>query len=141
MNDFIDRNSRNFVRIRTPQPEQLADALAAERITAQRVPDGAFEADGQNPARIGDLAAAHGVTLHELSLQRASLEEAFMAMTAEAVEYHAGPGTPAATATGAEPEIRHELGADPVPGDSGSDTSWGSDWEQGRPRNSHRKDR
>jgi ABC-2 type transport system ATP-binding protein len=39
--------------------------------------------------QIGDLAAAEGVTLHELTLQRGSLEQAFMQMTGDTVEYHA----------------------------------------------------
>ena len=40
-------------------------------------------------AAIGELAAAHGVVLHELTPQRASLEEAFMELTSDSVEYHA----------------------------------------------------
>ena len=90
MNEFIDQNSRSFVRLRTPQPEQLLDALSREGMTAALDGDGAYEVEDGDMARIGDLAAAHGVALHELSPQRASLEEAFMRMTAEAVEYHTG---------------------------------------------------
>ena len=74
MNDFIDQNSHSFVRIRTTP-----------------LPEGAFEVIDGDPARIGDLASEHGITLHELSPQRASLEEAFMQMTADSVDYHAGP--------------------------------------------------
>ncbi|RAG82301.1 ABC transporter ATP-binding protein [Streptacidiphilus pinicola] len=88
MNEFIDQNSRSFVRLRTPQPEQLLDALSREGMTASLDGNGAWEVENGDMARIGDLAAANGVTLHELSPQRASLEEAFMRMTAEAVEYH-----------------------------------------------------
>jgi ABC-2 type transport system ATP-binding protein len=96
MNEFIDKNSRSFVRLRTPQPEQLLDVLAGNGITALRDGDGAWEVENGDMARLGDLAAAHGVTLHELSPQRASLEEAFMRMTAEAVEYQSEtpPETP-----------------------------------------------
>jgi ABC-2 type transport system ATP-binding protein len=90
MNEFIDRNSRSFVRLRTPQPEQLLDALSREGITALDDGNGAWEVENGDMARIGDLAAEHRVTLHELSAQRASLEEAFMRMTAEAVEYQTG---------------------------------------------------
>lgn len=47
------------------------------------------------PERLGELAAQHQIVLHELSPQRASLEEAFMRMTADSVEYHAhAPGAP-----------------------------------------------
>jgi ABC-2 type transport system ATP-binding protein len=40
--------------------------------------------------QVGELAAGHGVTLHELSAQRASLEEAYMKLTDESVDYRAG---------------------------------------------------
>ena len=40
-------------------------------------------------ADIGELAAAHGIALHELTPQKASLEEAFMELTSDSVEYHA----------------------------------------------------
>ena len=52
--------------------------------------DGAFEIQDGDAAELGTLAAQHQLVLHELSPQRASLEEAFMRLTAEAVEYHAG---------------------------------------------------
>jgi ABC-2 type transport system ATP-binding protein len=90
MNDFIDQNSHSFVRLRTPQPETLLDTLAGAGITATRLPDGAFQVMDGDPAAIGDLARDAGVALHELSPQRASLEEAFMQMTADSVEYRTG---------------------------------------------------
>jgi ABC-2 type transport system ATP-binding protein len=103
MAEFIDRNSRTFVRIRTPEPERLLDLLAAEGIRVDRAEDGALEAVDGDPVLIGDKAAAERVVLHELSPQSASLEEAFMQLTADSVEYHAGgpeaaerpPGSPA----------------------------------------------
>ncbi|MFF7262722.1 ATP-binding cassette domain-containing protein [Streptomyces sp. NPDC008159] len=103
MADFIQRNSRAYVRVRTPQPEQLSDVLAAAGITVVRTGDGAFEVDGGKAEHIGELAARHQVVLHELSPQQASLEEAFMRLTAESVEYHAHSGAgdaPAAPAWG-----------------------------------------
>jgi ABC-2 type transport system ATP-binding protein len=42
---------------------------------------------GLDAAAIGDLAAAHGVTLHELATQGASLEDAFMDLTSESIEF------------------------------------------------------
>jgi ABC-2 type transport system ATP-binding protein len=44
---------------------------------------------GIGPAQIGDIARDHQVAIHELGVEQASLEEAFMKMTASAVEYHA----------------------------------------------------
>ena len=46
---------------------------------------------------IGDLAAANGITIHELSLQQASLEEAFMELTHDSVEYRTNTQSPAAS--------------------------------------------
>ncbi|MFE7893454.1 ABC transporter ATP-binding protein [Streptomyces sp. NPDC057412] len=93
MADFIARNSRAFVRVRSPQREQLLDVLRAEGVTPVEAGDGALEIDGGTAApRIGELAAHHGIVLHELSTQQASLEEAFMQLTAESVEYHAHTG-------------------------------------------------
>ncbi|RSS82871.1 ABC transporter ATP-binding protein [Streptomyces sp. WAC06614] len=99
MSDFIHQNSRAYVRLRSPQQEQLKDLLHAQGITAVEVPGaGALEVDGVGAERLGELAAEHRIVLHELSPQRASLEEAFMRMTADAVEYHAHaighPGAP-----------------------------------------------
>ncbi|QGV78464.1 ABC transporter ATP-binding protein [Streptomyces ficellus] len=89
MADFIHQNSRSYVRLRSPQREQLRDALHDDGLTAVDAANGTLEVDGATTERIGDLAARHGITLHELSAQRASLEEAFMQMTAASVEYHA----------------------------------------------------
>ncbi|MFC7220820.1 ATP-binding cassette domain-containing protein [Streptomyces polyrhachis] len=105
MADFIAENSRSFVRVRSPQHEQLKDAFHRAGLTAVEVGDGSFEVEGPDAAKeIGELAAQSGITLYELSPQRASLEEAFMQMTAGAVEYHAHnlnePGQTAAAPAG-----------------------------------------
>ncbi|WP_405612173.1 ATP-binding cassette domain-containing protein [Streptomyces sp. NBC_01511] len=92
MADFIHENSRSFVRLRSPQQEQIRDALHEGGHTVAQAGDGALEIDGATSEEIGELAARHGLVLHELSSQRASLEEAFMQMTAESVEYHAHSG-------------------------------------------------
>ncbi|MER5637665.1 ABC transporter ATP-binding protein [Kitasatospora sp. NPDC002227] len=92
MAEFIKQNSRSAVRIRTPHVEQLLTALATAGLRATATPDGAYEIEDGDLVHLGDLAAGHGITLHELSPQQASLEEAFMQMTADSVEYHAGNG-------------------------------------------------
>ncbi|MFI0823112.1 ABC transporter ATP-binding protein [Streptomyces roseolus] len=102
MADFILQNSRSFVRLRSPQQERLRDVLHGAGFTVVEAGNGTLEIDGASTEKLGELAAAHQLTLHELSAQRASLEEAFMQMTAGAVEYHAhgtdvhGGGEPAA---------------------------------------------
>jgi ABC-2 type transport system ATP-binding protein len=92
MADFIRENSRSFARVRSPQQEQLRDLLLEAGFTAADGADGALEIDGAGTEELGELAARHQIVLHELSAQRASLEEAFMQMTAESVEYHAHSG-------------------------------------------------
>ncbi|KUL25581.1 ATP-binding cassette domain-containing protein [Streptomyces regalis] len=96
MADFIARNSKSYVRIRTPQRELLLDVLHTAGITAVEAGNGTLEVDGGKAEQIGELAARHGVVLHELSPQQASLEEAFMQLTAESVEYHAHSAAPQA---------------------------------------------
>ncbi|MFF9484109.1 ABC transporter ATP-binding protein [Streptomyces sp. NPDC014676] len=95
MTEFIERNSRSYVRIRSPQRERLLDVLRQAGITAVESGDGALEVDGSKAEHIGELAARRQVVLHELSPQQASLEEAFMRLTAESVEYHAHAGASA----------------------------------------------
>nr|WSX49744.1 ABC transporter ATP-binding protein [Streptomyces sp. NBC_00974] len=99
MADFIHQNSRSYVRLRSPQQERLKDVLHEAGIDAISVPaTGILEIDGVESERLGELAAQHQIVLHELSPQRASLEEAFMRMTADSVEYHAhAPGAPGIT--------------------------------------------
>ncbi|WP_093799001.1 ABC transporter ATP-binding protein [Streptomyces sp. Wb2n-11] len=101
MADFIRENSRSYVRLRSPQQERLRDALHEAGITAVSRGDGTLEVDGVTSEQLGELAARHQLVLHELSPQQASLEEAFMQLTAESVEYHAhtdgaGPQSPGA---------------------------------------------
>ncbi|GAA2931917.1 ABC transporter ATP-binding protein [Streptomyces enissocaesilis] len=89
MADFIRENSRSYVRLRSPQQERLRDVLHEAGITAVGRGDGVLEADGATSEQLGELAARHQLVLHELSPQQASLEEAFMQLTAGSVEYHA----------------------------------------------------
>ncbi|MFK0120907.1 ABC transporter ATP-binding protein [Streptomyces sp. NPDC090994] len=112
MAQFIAENSRSYVRVRSPQRERLLDVLSEAGITPARTTDEALEVDGDKSEAIGELAARHRIVLHELSPQRASLEEAFMQLTAESVEYHAHDGQPAA-----QRPPRQQV--------------WGSDWRKG----------
>ncbi|BCM69519.1 MULTISPECIES: ABC transporter ATP-binding protein [unclassified Streptomyces] len=92
MADFIRANARSYVRIRSPQRERLLDVLHQAGITVVEAGGGALEVAGGKAERIGELAARHGLVLHELSPRQASLEEAFMQLTADTVEYHAHAG-------------------------------------------------
>ncbi|MFI6082010.1 ATP-binding cassette domain-containing protein [Streptomyces sp. NPDC051217] len=91
---FIARNSRSYIRIRTPEWERMREVLAAAGVTTGEGPDGTLEASGVSLETVGELIAGNGVVVHEVSPQTASLEEAFMRLTADAVEFRADSGTP-----------------------------------------------
>jgi ABC-2 type transport system ATP-binding protein len=101
MKDFVARASGAAVRVRTPSADQLVRAVGAKGATAGAGDDGSIEVRGMSAEQIGDLAFSEGIRLHELATVRASLEEAFMELTADSVEYHAdAPGRPASTMIG-----------------------------------------
>jgi ABC-2 type transport system ATP-binding protein len=87
--DFIQHSSKGSVRVRSPQTEELERLLKADGIDAERV-DGSLRLHGVTTDRVGDLAAANHLTIHELVEEMASLEAAFMEMTADSVDFHAG---------------------------------------------------
>ena len=88
MEEFIARSSGQTVRVSTPQPELLAKAVAEAGGTVITGGD-TLTVSGLIAAQVGDLAFEHGVRLHELTVVRASLEAAFMELTADSVEYRA----------------------------------------------------
>ncbi|MGC3863011.1 ABC transporter ATP-binding protein [Micromonospora chersina] len=85
--EFTRQASRATVRVRSPQATALRDLLAGPTVTITGGEPGLLEVTGLTREQIGDRAAAAGLTLHELSATEASLEEAFMTMTRDAVEY------------------------------------------------------
>jgi ABC-2 type transport system ATP-binding protein len=96
--EFIERNSVQAVRVRTPQADALVAAIrrAGGRVAAAGE---AIVIHGLAADKVGDLAYENGIRLHELALAQASLEEAFMELTAASVEFRAGGG-PAAEQAG-----------------------------------------
>lgn len=90
--EFIDSATGNTVLVRSPQLSKLGPLLVDKGFTVRDGADGALSVSGATSDQIGDIAAANGVVLHELSPQRGSLEEAFMQLTGDAVEYHAEIG-------------------------------------------------
>ena len=89
VSDFIDSSSQQSVRVRSPHGDALAERLRQAGATVRPAPEGEFDVVGMDSAAIGELAAANGFVLHQLATQRASLEEAFMELTHDTVEYHA----------------------------------------------------
>ncbi len=96
MAEFIARSSGAAVRVRTPSPDQLVLAVAAMGGTATADGDGTLLVRGMAIDAVGDIAFEQGIRLHELTVMRASLEEAYMEVTADSVEYHAEARTSAA---------------------------------------------
>jgi ABC-2 type transport system ATP-binding protein len=85
--EFTDSASRNTVRVRTPQAAKLRGLLAGPDVTVTGVEDGLLDVTGLSSTEIGLVACQHQVPLAELTPVKASLEEAFMELTEDAVEY------------------------------------------------------
>src|SRR3954454_4117413 len=87
--DFVSRAAENTVKVRSPQLAELRDALqrASAGVTGD---DKALVVSGMDSDKIGEIAAANRIVLHELSPQTGSLEQAFMQITGDSVEYHTG---------------------------------------------------
>ncbi len=120
--EFVARSADQSVLVRTPDPVRLTKAIteaggsvtdgrtrtARKRTDSGSGPDGggrqaggaaALTVTGMPAARVGELAAAASVVLHELTPRTGSLEEAFMELTADSLEY----GQPASAVTGRPP--------------------------------------
>ncbi|MDQ7809967.1 ABC transporter ATP-binding protein [Amycolatopsis sp. A133] len=87
--DFVARAAENTVKVRSPQLAELRDALqrASAGVTEEA---NALVVSGMDSDKIGEIAAANRIVLHELSPQTGSLEQAFMQITGDSVEYHTG---------------------------------------------------
>jgi len=88
--EFVNRNSAPSVRVRAQQPADLAAALTRRGARVERCPDGAMIVTGLDSAAVGGAASAHDITLLELAVHGASLEEAFFELTRDETDYHAG---------------------------------------------------
>lgn len=89
MSDFTERASGGVVRVRTPRAAELRDLLVGARVSVTAVERDLIEVSGADSAEIGRVACEHALPLVELTPVRASLEEAFMELTGDAVEFRA----------------------------------------------------
>src|SRR3984885_12519877 len=87
--EFTAANSRQTVRVRTPQPDLLTKLVAAAGGTVREDGAGWMVITGLDTSQVGDLAYDNAVRLHELSPVHASLEQAFMELTASSVQFRA----------------------------------------------------
>ncbi len=99
VDDFTAKNTANAVRVVTPTSRMLMDAVLSAGAMATVEDDGAVVVKGMTSAEVGELSSRNSLTLHELVPLRASLEEAFMALTADVVEYRTKERSTPPTAT------------------------------------------
>jgi ABC-2 type transport system ATP-binding protein len=85
--EFTALASRNVVRVRTPEATRLRDLLVGADVSVTSVEPGLLEVVGMNSEAVGRAACAASIPLVELTPVQASLEEAFMEITQDAVEY------------------------------------------------------
>ena len=84
---LIAANARHDVLLRSPRAAELAGLLTARGATVTPQHDGALVVTGLDAAAIGDLAASHGIAVHALVPRQASLEDAYLDLTGETVDY------------------------------------------------------
>jgi ABC-2 type transport system ATP-binding protein len=89
VDEFLRGASKKAVLVRSPQATRLAEALAGPDVAVEPTVDGALQVTGLTAEQVGEAAAARSIVLHELTPVRASLEEAFMDVTRDDVEFHA----------------------------------------------------
>ena len=88
--DIVAMSTGTAVRVRTPDAVRFAQLLSTPEVTVTSTEVDLLEVNGLTAPRIGELAASAGVVLHELTPAAGSLEDAYMALTQDEVEYHAG---------------------------------------------------
>jgi ABC-2 type transport system ATP-binding protein len=96
--EFVRQASGNVVRVRSPQATQLVELLTGPDVTFTELAPGLLDVQGLTPEQIGDVAAGNGIAIHELTPQQASLEDAFMDLTRDDVEFKAHDLEPEAVA-------------------------------------------
>ena len=87
MAEFIAAASTAVVRVRSPQTSRLAELLTGDGVVVRSVAPETLEIEGLSSDQIGTIAASAQLTLFELATQEASLEEAYMALTDDSVDF------------------------------------------------------
>jgi ABC-2 type transport system ATP-binding protein len=94
MAEFIADASGGVVRVRSPQADRLAALLGGEGVTVRSLAESVLEVEGLPSEQIGITAAEARITLYELAVQGASLEEAYMALTRDSVDFRSSVSPP-----------------------------------------------
>jgi ABC-2 type transport system ATP-binding protein len=91
--EITAQSAAHFVRVRSPQLDQLRSLLDGDGADTAPGDDGSLTVRGIGREAVGEIAARHGIVLHELADQTASLEEVFMELTNSELEYSGSTGT------------------------------------------------
>jgi ABC-2 type transport system ATP-binding protein len=94
VDEFVQRASKKAVRVRSPRVQQLVELISGPDVTVDPVEPSVVEIRGLSSEQVGTLAAEHGIVLYELVPQMASLEEAFLELTRDSVEFHTDAPAP-----------------------------------------------
>jgi ABC-2 type transport system ATP-binding protein len=95
--DFVREASKNVVFVRSPEAGALRELVLGPDVRVSSTEPGTLEIEGLGSDQIGSAAAENGLVLYELIPQRPSLEEAFMALTQDEVEYRNATAAPKET--------------------------------------------
>ena len=87
VSEFVSHAAQDAVRVVSPMTGSLVATLRDAGADTRVDPDGSIVATGLTSAEVGELAAAHTLTVHELAPMRGSLEDAFMELTQDSVEF------------------------------------------------------
>jgi ABC-2 type transport system ATP-binding protein len=101
VDEFIARASHHAVTVRTPETSRLRELLLGPDVTVTTAQPDVLQVDGLTAEHIGTIAWQHRIPIFELTVQQASLEEAFMTLTSDSVEYRSTDTTGTATTTAA----------------------------------------
>ena len=88
MEGFIAMSSQHRVIVVSPDAQRLHELLNGPDVTITSSEPSRLEIEGIESPRVGEVAAANGIVLHQLSDIAPSLEEAFMELTADSVTFH-----------------------------------------------------
>jgi ABC-2 type transport system ATP-binding protein len=87
VDEFVRQSAEGWVQVRSPGHDRLAQLLRDQGAVVDDHSDGRLAVHGTTTAVVGDLAARYGIAVHELVARHPSLEEAFMEVTRQAVDY------------------------------------------------------
>ena len=87
VDDFVRKASGTRVRVRSPQATRLRELVLRPHVSVASSESSLLEVEGLSAEQVGEIAAANKIVLYELTPVQASLEEAFMELTRDEVEY------------------------------------------------------